>query len=159
MHEKDDDDFEKTITVDLKAVWYGCKYALAQMVKQGEGGKVINVSSINGLHASNKHADYCTAKAGVINLTRALAYDYGPFNINVNSICPGWTDTEMIAKFSKGRDGYIAGLPLRRVSTPEDIANVALFLCSEDAKQITGQPIVVDGGADILPPRPNAQLM
>lgn len=159
MHEKDDKDFEDTIEIDLKSVWYGCKYALAEMVKQGWGGKVINVASLNGLHSSNKQADYCTAKGGVVNLTRALAYDYGPFNINVNCICPGWTETDMVAKFNKNLPAYRAGLPLRRVCTPEDIANVAVFLCSEDARQITGQPIVVDGGADVLPPRPVTQLM
>ena len=158
MHEKPDDDFEKTISVDLKAVWYCCKYVLAQMVQQETGGKVVNSASINGLHASNKQADYCTAKGGVVNLTRALAFDYGPFNINVNCVCPGWVTTEMMEQFREGLASYQAGMPLRRASTPEDVAGVVLFLCSEEARQITGQPILIDGGASVLPPRPVAQL-
>ncbi len=140
-----------TIETNLTGYYYTAKYAIPHMLKQG-GGAIINVASTLGLSASENQAAYVSSKHGVIGLTKAMALDYGPKGIRVNAICPGPIDTPRLAKHQRvymgdnwrGRIG--AGVPLRRIGQPEEIATVALFLASDESSYITGASIPVDGG-------------
>ncbi len=140
-----------TIETNLTGYYYTSKYALAHMLRQGSG-VIINVASTLGLSASENQAAYVASKHGVAGLTKAMALDYGPKGIRVNSICPGPIDTPRLAKHqsvymgSAWRDRIAAGVPLKRIGQPEEIAKVALFLASDDSSWITGVYIPVDGG-------------
>ena len=126
-----------------------------------EKNKILNISSIMGLRGSKDSIPYSTAKGGVINLTRCLAVDLAQFNINVNSICPGFINTRM-ALLPDGsgheyetqmfKDVYMKHerIPLIRTGTSEDISGPAFFLCSKDSDYITGQMLLVDGGISAI---------
>jgi NAD(P)-dependent dehydrogenase (short-subunit alcohol dehydrogenase family) len=117
------------------------------------GGRVINISSVLGRFGVPGYAAYCGSKHGVIGVTRALALELAPRHITVNAICPGWVETEMARQgFSRfgsveaGREAAANMAPLKRVLHPEEIAGLAAYLASEDARSVTGQAIVADGG-------------
>jgi NAD(P)-dependent dehydrogenase (short-subunit alcohol dehydrogenase family) len=117
------------------------------------GGRVINMSSVLGRFGVAGFSAYCATKTGVIGLTRALALELAPRQITVNAICPGWVETEMaregfrrFGSESEGREAAARMAPLNRVLEPEEIAGLAAFLASDDARSITGQAIVADGG-------------
>jgi NAD(P)-dependent dehydrogenase (short-subunit alcohol dehydrogenase family) len=109
---------------------------------------ILSVAGTFGLRAAAHKAAYSTAKAGVINLTRAIALDYGPENIRCNVICPGYVDTPLTAGVPPAdRDAFLAATqPLPGVIQPEEIAALALYLASDAARMVTGQVFVVDGG-------------
>jgi len=141
--------WEQSLRVMLTAVFYGMRAALPALLARG-GGSIINTSSIEGLVGEIMAAPYCTAKAGVINLTRTAALEYGRRNIRVNCICPGAVDTPMLALMESftplPRAQLAAKHALGRILRPEEIANVALFLASDESSAITGTAIVADGG-------------
>jgi NAD(P)-dependent dehydrogenase (short-subunit alcohol dehydrogenase family) len=117
------------------------------------GGRVINISSVLGRFGVAGFSAYCASKHGVIGLTRALALELAPRHITVNAICPGWVETEMarqgFERFGSVEEGRAAAAnmaPLKRVLDPEEIAGLAAYLASEDARSVTGQAIVADGG-------------
>ena len=144
------DDFDKTFAVLLRAVFLGMKYSIPEMRKAG-GGSIISTSSVAGLMAAGYLASYSAAKAAVINLTQAVAIEVGHDKIRVNCICPGGVNTPLVYK---GMPGGEAGAeksmarmqPIPRAGRPDDIANMALFLASDEAEWITGTAMVVDGG-------------
>ena len=118
-----------------------------------EGGRVVNLSSVLGRFGVPGFSAYCASKHGVIGLTRALALELAPRKITVNAICPGWVETEMaregfrrIAGEEKGRELAAKMAPLQRVLEPEEVAGLAAYLASDDARSLTGQAIVIDGG-------------
>jgi 3-oxoacyl-[acyl-carrier protein] reductase len=138
------DQFRKTLEVNLIGVFLCSKYVVKHMPK---GGRIINISSTNGYNTGGPDSiDYDSSKAGVINMTRRLAKEFAP-NINVNSVAPGWVDTEMNKDLPKD---YIKEESdktyLKRFGKPEEIAKAVLFLASDDASFITGTTLVVDGG-------------
>src|SRR5215475_411176 len=140
--------FDRVISINLRGVWLGMKYALPHMIKRG-GGSIINTASIAGLVGVRGAAAYCAAKAGVIALTRVGALEYGRYNIRVNCICPGAIDTPMVARIS-GEGGVNPNANPRisvlgRIGKPEEIAKTALFLASDDSAFATGAPFVIDG--------------
>lgn len=145
----DEDGWDRSLDVMLKAVFLGCKHAVPHMIKQG-GGAIINVSSVHGYLAARRSAPYEAAKAGVINLTRQVAVDFGPQGIRANAICPGAIVVERTEQVFAEHPEYrgLSGLvyPLRRVGAPIEVAHTALFLASDESSFITGQAIVVDGG-------------
>jgi len=142
-------DWDRIVDVDLKGVFLCSKAAAKQMIKQG-GGKIINISSIAGVVPLRLQCAFVAAKAGVINLTRAMALELAPYNINVNAIAPGSILTEGTNKLfysdPERTKKILSSIPLKRSGTPQDIANAALFLASEDSNYMTGSVIVVDGG-------------
>lgn len=141
-----DDEWRKTIGVNLDGVFYCCREALPQMISR-KSGVIINISSMWGEVGASCEVHYSTSKAGVIGLTKALAKEVAPSGIRVNCIAPGVIMTDMMSEFD---DNTIEELksetPLQRLGTPEDIAAAALFLVSEDASFISGQTLGVNGG-------------
>lgn len=141
-------DWHRVIDVNLSAVFYTCKFTLPEMIRAG-GGSIINTASISGLGGDYSFTAYNAAKAGVINYTRAMALDHGKDGIRVNAVCPGFVETGMSSAFTTHediREAFVRATPLGRPGEPDDIAGVVAFLASDDARYITGQTIVVDGG-------------
>jgi 3-oxoacyl-[acyl-carrier protein] reductase len=118
------------------------------MIRQ-KRGKIVNISSISGLNgpaSALEVPDYVASKAGVIGLTRALALNLAPF-VNVNAVCPGATDTDMLGKMGdEARAVRIAETPLKRFGRPEEVAQAVLFLACDDSDFVTGETLVVSGG-------------
>jgi NAD(P)-dependent dehydrogenase (short-subunit alcohol dehydrogenase family) len=158
-----EEDWDLTIDVNLKGVFL-CNKAIAPYFKQQKKGKIINVSSVAGRKAVDFMPHYSASKAGVIVFTQAVASQLAPYNINVNTICPGFIWTPLwepwgrllsknipALKGMSPKEVFNALVPnralLRRPQTPEDIGNAVVFLASEEAKEITGQAINIDGGS------------
>ncbi|MHA1904504.1 MAG: SDR family NAD(P)-dependent oxidoreductase [Candidatus Thorarchaeota archaeon] len=146
-----EEEWDRSVSVNLKSVYLCIKHALPQMEKKGKG-VIINNSSVAGLVGSFSPS-YSAAKGGIIALTKALAVDLGPNNIRVNCICPGAIETPMLDRViemqgdpAKVRARRIMNYPLGRFGTPEEVANTALFLASDESSFVTGAIIAVDGG-------------
>jgi NAD(P)-dependent dehydrogenase (short-subunit alcohol dehydrogenase family) len=147
-----EEEWDAVLDVTLKGVYLLSHEVLPHMIRAGKGS-IINTGSGWSLKGGPKAAAYCAAKAGVVNLTRAMAIDHGKDNIRVNCVCPGDIDTPMLASECRQLDEdaekfrqEAANRPLRRVGIPEDVANAVLFLASDMAQWITGATLVVDGG-------------
>lgn len=142
-------DYKKTLAIDLDSVFLGCKYAIPYMKKQG-GGVIVNTAGTFGIKPIPNKAAYACAKAGVLSLTRSVAIDFARDNIRCNAICPGFVDTPLNKDFvGAARDAFLATYqPMELRIQPEDIANAALFLAGDEARAITGQALVVDGGTE-----------
>ncbi|NOQ55932.1 MAG: SDR family oxidoreductase, partial [Nanohaloarchaea archaeon] len=138
--------WKRTMDVNLLGTFLCSKYASEQMLKN-DNGKIINISSTNGINCfSPESADYDTSKAGIINLTYNLAKELAP-KIQVNSIAPGWVNTEMNKDLPKDFvEEETEKIYLKRFAKPEEIAKTILFLASDDASYITGSILKVDGG-------------
>ena len=156
-------DWDKVFQVNMKSVFFTCK-AIAPHFMERRYGKVVNISSIAGPMSSQTMPSYSVSKMGVVTFTRIVAKDLAAYNVNVNAICPGllWTDMwKNIGEIIRGTDPAYASLtprqmfdkrieewiPLKREQMPEDIGEAAVFLVSEAARNITGQTLMVDGGA------------
>lgn len=145
-------DWDLVMNVHLRGAFLCSKAAQADMVAE-KWGKIVNTSSVSAL-GNRGQANYSAAKAGLQGFTRTLAIELGPFGVNVNAIAPGFIATEMTDDTAVRlgvtpevmREESAKVTPVRRVGLPEDIANVAAFLCSADASFVTGQTIYVDGG-------------
>jgi 3-oxoacyl-[acyl-carrier protein] reductase len=147
-----DQDWDTVLDIHLKGSFLCTREAQAYMVKQ-RYGKIVMTSSISAL-GNRGQSNYAAAKAGLQGMTRTMAIELGPFNINVNAVAPGWIVTDMLSQMA-GRMGTTLealqediskGIPLRRMGKPEDIANVVAFLVSDEASYITGETIYVSGG-------------
>jgi glucose 1-dehydrogenase len=150
--EKTEAEWQQVIAVDLTGVWFGCQAALRQLIRQGQGGRIINISSRLALQGvAPGRADYCAAKGGVSSLTRQLAVEAGPHGIAVNAICPGFIVTDATRELAGAGKLEEARrrTPYHRLGTPEDVAGCAVFLASAESEFVTGQNLVVDGGASI----------
>jgi NAD(P)-dependent dehydrogenase (short-subunit alcohol dehydrogenase family) len=140
-----EEEFDKVITVSLKGPYLVTKHVAAQMVKQGRGGKIVNFGSTSGLIGRADGIAYAAAKAGVINMTRAMAVQLAPYKIRVNCVVPNRSGSPV------GFDDDVAGSRTfenlaGRLGTAEDQAKAALFLVSDDSDFVYGHPLVVDGG-------------
>jgi len=153
LHLMTEEEWDRTIDIDLKGVFLGCKYALSELMKQG--GVILSTASVAGLEGIRRMSHYCAAKAGVILLTKSMAMDYAEYGIRVNCICPGGIGTPLFEtgyenltpeRKERALKAFTALHLLNRIGQPEEIARTALFLCSDDASFITGQAVVVDGG-------------
>lgn len=144
-----EEEFDKVIEVNLKGVFNCIKHAIPVMVKQ-RSGKIINISSVVGLSGNAGQANYAAAKAGIIGLTKSVAKEIASRGITANAIAPGFIQTDMTETLGeKVKENIKANIPLKRLGSPEDIANTAAFLASDMASYITGQVISVDGGMHI----------
>ena len=141
--------WERSLRIMLTGPMYGMKAAIPYMIEQG-GGSIISTSSIYGWVSNPGNAPYSAAKAGLINLTRTAALDYGRKGIRANCVCPGAVETPMLdAVVSiglKSHDAIADMHALGRTIQPEEVANLVLFLASDESSGITGQAIIVDGG-------------
>lgn len=147
-------DFERVININLKGIFLGTKFASEQMIQQGNGGKIINVTSIDALHPSMVGlAHYDASKHGAWGFTKNAALELAEHKIWVNAIAPGGIATPGVAKMQGQsaqaaiQEAFLARIPMHRMGEPDDIGKVALFLASDMASYITGEQIVVDGGA------------
>jgi NAD(P)-dependent dehydrogenase (short-subunit alcohol dehydrogenase family) len=143
--EIDDDAFDEQLRVNLAAVFYGTRAALQIMVAQGSG-VIVNTASTAGFAAARDRAAYGAAKAAVLNLTRSTAVENARHGIRANAICPGPIETPAFVRYAPDLDFYRAQIPMRRLGTADDVAELALFLASDRSSYITGQAIAIDGG-------------
>lgn len=138
--------WHRVIDVGLNGVFNCCKCVVPVMLKN-QSGKIINISSTAGLMGKPGQTNYTAVKAGLIGFSKSLARELAPYNIAVNVVAPGFIDTEMVAKINpKVKEGYVNDIPLKRLGSPDEVANVVGFLASEEAGYIIGATIVVDGG-------------
>ena len=139
--------WDRTINVNLKGTYLGCKYAIPEMQKVG-GGSIINASSIAAVRVGRGASDaYTAAKGGIVTITRTLAVEHAQYQIRCNCIIPGAIHTPLAGPFTPEYEKAVEGhIPLGRWGQPEDVAKMALFLACEDSSWITGQFFVVDGG-------------
>ncbi len=141
-----EEEFDRVIAVNLKGTFDFTKACFRGMMKN-RWGRIINIASVIGQMGNAGQANYAAAKAGIIGLTKSAARELASRNITVNAVAPGYIATAMTEKLdAAARDAYIAAIPLKRVGTPEDVANVCFFLASDLASYITGQVLRVDGG-------------
>ncbi|HYK90642.1 MAG TPA: glucose 1-dehydrogenase [Acidobacteriota bacterium] len=147
-----EEEWQRTIDINLKSMYLLCRSAVPVMQRQG-GGTIINMSSIAGPTGVPNRGAYSVSKAGVIGLTKSLAMDFVKDGIRVNCICPATVDTPSLRQRiadspdpEEARRAFIARQPMGRIATPEEIAALALFLASDDARYMTGQAVIMDGG-------------
>lgn len=159
--EMPDEGFDRTIAVNLRGVFLCARAAARQMIRQGQGGRIINVSSQAGKTGFPRLGPYCAAKAGVILLTQVLAKELAPHRITVNAVCPGTIDTpllrgalEPVLKASnltleEWALRFAPPIPLGRIGYPEDVAKLVTFLASDEADYMTGQAVNISGGQEM----------
>jgi len=151
-------EWDSILTLNLKTVFFATQFAAKQMQS---GARIVNLSSISGRSGRSDQAHYAAAKCAVISLTQSAALAFATQGINVNAVCPGVVDTPMTTGIHEVRAGVlgitpqeslarmVAKIPIGRLETTDDVANVISFLCSPDASYITGQSINVDGGMEM----------
>nr|WP_317402046.1 3-oxoacyl-[acyl-carrier-protein] reductase [uncultured Gemmiger sp.] len=141
-----EEDFDKVINANLKGAFFCCKAACKLMMRQ-RYGRIVNISSVVGLHGNAGQSNYAASKAGLIGLTKSLAREFAARNVTVNAVAPGFIGTDMTNAMSDtAKQAAMAGIPAGRIGAPEDVANAVAFLASEKAAYITGQVLCVDGG-------------
>lgn len=141
-----EEDWDDVININLKSVYNFSKAVIMTMIKQ-KSGKILNITSVSGIAGVAGQANYSASKAGMIGFTKALAKEVGKANINVNAIACGFIETDMTASLPEEYKQKMTDMTsLKRFGTTEDVAKVAMFLLSDDAKYITGQVLSVDGG-------------
>ncbi|KAI7563671.1 hypothetical protein KC343_g21695, partial [Hortaea werneckii] len=159
IHELSEADWDKTIAINIKSVFLGCKYALVQMLNQPplpglkDKGWIINTSSVQGLVAYHNTPAYTAAKGAVSQLTKQVALDYAEQRIHCNALCPGFLKTAMTQNLQN--DGRLLAEitkahPFGGMGDPDDVARAAVFLASEDAAWVTGVNLPVDGGYMVM---------
>jgi NAD(P)-dependent dehydrogenase (short-subunit alcohol dehydrogenase family) len=147
-----EESWDRVHSVNLKGVFLGCKYAIPAMILTS-GGSIINMASVLGFVGDPDLAAYCAAKGGVIALTKAAALSYGPNGVRVNCICPGDVETPMVQDYfnkdsdpERARREVSARYALRRIASPREVAQMAVFLASDASSFVTAGALVVDGG-------------
>jgi len=149
-HECTEENWARVISIDLTAVWLCMKAEIAQLLKQGNGGAIVNTSSDAGLIGVSGMPAYVAAKHGVAGLTKAAALEYGRHKIRVNAVCPGPIRTPMLGKLlalkPQNEEKMTRAEPLKRLGEPSEIGEAVAWLCSERASYVHGLPMPVDGG-------------
>jgi 3-oxoacyl-[acyl-carrier protein] reductase len=141
-----EEDFDKVIEINLKSVFNMTK-AVQKIMLKNRKGSIVNMSSVVGVKGNAGQANYAASKAGMNGFTKSIALELGSRNIRCNAIAPGFIETEMTAKLNEDVvKGWREAIPLKRGGTPEDVANVCVFLASDMSAYVTGQVINVDGG-------------
>ena len=143
-----EDQFDDVVRINLKGTFLCCQ-AVFPAMKEQNSGRIINTASVSAL-GNVGQANYAAAKSGVIGLTKTLALEFARYNITVNAVAPGFTETQMTATIpDKVREMILQKIPFRRMAKPEEIAGVHAFLASDEAAYITGQVFFVDGGLTV----------
>jgi len=146
LGEVTDEDYEWLMDINLKGVFFGSQAAVEVMREQEGGGSIINMSSIGGIRGLENSSLYCTSKGGVTNLTRELAVEQGKHDIRVNALNPGFIETAMTMEDGDTAGGILDQTPLGRAGQPDEVADAALFLASDESSFVTGHNLVMDGG-------------
>jgi len=150
LHNIKEDDFDNIMQVNVKAPFLIAKHISKHMKKQ-QSGKIVNIASIWGEKTISKRLSYTTSKAALIGMTKTLAVELAKYNIQVNTVSPGFTNTKLTnsiltkAQIKK----LVSSVPLGRMANPDEIARIVMFLCSSQNTYITGQNIIVDGGFSV----------
>jgi NAD(P)-dependent dehydrogenase (short-subunit alcohol dehydrogenase family) len=149
-------EWDRVFAVDLKGAWLCAKYALRAMKRAGRGS-IVNIASVHATLTIAGMFPYAAAKAGVVGLTRSLALEYAPVGIRVNAVLPGYTRTRLVEEWfarqpnpAEAERRVLAILPLRRIATPAEIANLVAFVASDEASAMTGASLAADGGLGIM---------
>ena len=154
------DDFTYVITANERGTFLPIKHVVPTMIAQ-KSGKIVNIGGTSGLRGYPMRTAYSASKWAVRGITRTVPLELGRHNINVNAVCPGIVETPRMQKLCEGKakvrgwtveqvyEEYVQDMTLRRVTTPEDVANAVLFMASEESRNITGQELAVDGGWDV----------
>ncbi|WP_339104916.1 SDR family NAD(P)-dependent oxidoreductase [Haloterrigena salinisoli] len=152
LEELDDEVRDFVVDININGVWNGCSAALPHMKEQGHGA-IVNVGSLASILGLPHQAAYSTTKAAVLNLTRTVAAEAGPYGVRANAVCPGFTETQLLDDYleqqgdpERAREAMVEEYPLGRLAEPEEIADAILFLASDEASFVTGHGLVVDGG-------------
>ncbi|MED4958741.1 SDR family NAD(P)-dependent oxidoreductase [Paenibacillus macerans] len=140
-----EEEFDLQFNVNVKGIYFVSQPIVRSMIARGRGN-IINMGSMGGKDGAAIQTVYCASKAAVIQLTKVMAKELGPHNIRVNSLCPGIIQTDIGNDAPMSADSWLVKTPLGRLGDPEDVAGVAYFLASDDAKYMTGQAINVTGG-------------
>ena len=141
-----DTDWDDVINTNLSGAFRSSQRSIKNMLKK-KWGRIVFISSIVGITGNQGQANYAASKAGLIGLARSISKEMGSRNITANVVAPGYIDTDMTSFLSNDeKDNIIEQLSIKRIGTPEDIANIVSFLCSDESEYITGQVIKVDGG-------------
>jgi NAD(P)-dependent dehydrogenase (short-subunit alcohol dehydrogenase family) len=144
-----EENFDRTISVNLKGVWLCLKYEIRQMLRQGGGGAIVNAASIYGFVGSAGAAAYSASKCGVLGLTKTAALENARNGIRVNAVCPAAIETAMAERLfgaPKAHEQALRSHPIGRFGTPGEVAEAVLWMCSDRASFMTGQSLVLDGG-------------
>lgn len=145
-----DEDWRRVLDINLTGAFISARAVARQMIKQGQGGKIINIGTIGAFVAEPDRSAYCASKGGLKLLTKALAVDLAPYNIHVNGICPGVFDTGLVKETSYLQPTFLQSLVdrtlFKRQGRPEEIAGITVFLASAASDYVTGENILIDGG-------------
>ena len=142
------DDFKKVIDVNLNGVFLTAQAAAKVMKNQKSGGSIINTASMSAhvINIPQTIANYCASKAGVKNLTKALAVEWAEMGIRVNSVSPGYIETELVAEMKSYHAAWKSKIPMDRLGTPEDLIGLFVYLISDSSAYMTGSDLIIDGG-------------
>lgn len=149
IDEMDEATWDEMMNVNLKSIYFLCN-RVVPIMKTQKSGKIINLSSTAGQRGESFHSHYASTKGAIIAFTKSLAPELADYNINVNSVAPGWVDTDMCAEVFSDPDfkeSVRQGIPLKRIPLPEDLAGPIVFLASDLARHITGEIVNVNGGS------------
>lgn len=150
--EQDDANWNRVLDINLKGVFYAMREEIPAMLESG-GGAIVNTSSIAGILGFPNLSPYVASKHGVVGLTRSAAVEFSGEDLRVNAVLPGVIDTPMVARAgeedAESMEQTVAAIPTGRLGQPEEIASAVVWLCSEDASYVTGQPLPVDGGYSV----------
>ncbi|RJO66696.1 MAG: SDR family oxidoreductase [Myxococcales bacterium] len=154
------EDFDYVIHANVRGTFLPIKHVVPSMIAR-KSGKIVNIGGTSGLRGYPMRTSYSASKWAVRGITRTVALEVGKYNINVNAVCPGIVETPRMEKLCQEKarvrgwtyeqvyEEYVQDMALKRVTTPQDIANAVLFMCSEESRNITGQELAVDGGWDV----------
>jgi len=141
-----EEQWDRVLNINLKG-YFNYIRAVSPLFREQQSGKIINITSINGIRGKFGQANYSASKAGIIGLTKSVARELGKYGVNVNAVAPGLIETDMMKKADESvRLAAIEEIVMKRIGQPEDVANVVAFLCTDLARHITGEVIKVDGG-------------
>lgn len=147
--ELSEEEWDKVVDINLKGTFFMTQEVAKNMIVNNTCGSIINIASQHGVVGNINRAAYCASKAGIINLSKALSYEWVKYGIRINCVSPTYVETDNNREYlssSKGKRDYLNKIPMKKYAKPEDIAKACVFLSDADSRLITGQNIIIDGG-------------